>query len=122
MTASSSWSDRHPAAATTAGLFTLTLMAMMLSVHPVAAMSMLGGAAVVGVVWLVDRERDRRAAAGARADAANRELMRALNTGRPIRLAPMSSQLTPARPPSRHVMNRWPTTPLATKPIREKVI
>lgn len=34
--------NRHPAAAFTAGLFTLTLMAMMLSVDPIAAVTMIG--------------------------------------------------------------------------------
>lgn len=62
------WPDRHPAAAVTAGLFTLVFMAMMLSEHPVAAAVMLILAGAAALVWLVDRERDRRAAIAARAE------------------------------------------------------
>jgi hypothetical protein len=111
-----SWPDRHPAAATTAGLFTLTLLAMMLSVHPVAAAALVAIAALAVGAWMLDRERDRRAATAARADAATRDLMRAMSTPKPIRLAP-------TQPPPRgaiaqqHVMNRYPTTPLKTQPI-----
>lgn len=35
-----SWLDRHPAAAVTAGLFTLVWMSRMLSVYPAAALTM----------------------------------------------------------------------------------
>lgn len=35
------WVDRHPAAAVTAGLLALTLMSMMLSIHPFAALTMI---------------------------------------------------------------------------------
>lgn len=62
------WADRHPAAAVTAGLFTLTLMAIMLSVHPIAALTMIGLAAVVAGVHMVSGERRRREALAARAD------------------------------------------------------
>jgi hypothetical protein len=64
----STWADRHPAAAVTAGLFTLVFMAMMLSVHPVASAVMVALAGIGGLAYLVDRERDRRAAVAARAE------------------------------------------------------
>lgn len=86
-------------------------MAMMLSVHPVAALAVIAVTAVGVAAWLLDRERDRRAAVAERADAANRELMRLMNAPRPIRLVPSTE------PHPRHVMNRWPTTPMATQPI-----
>jgi hypothetical protein len=63
-----SWADRHPAATVTAGLFTLTLMAMMLSQHPVAALTMIALAIAAGAVHQILRERRRREALAARAD------------------------------------------------------
>jgi hypothetical protein len=93
------WPDRHPAAAVTAGLFTLTLMAMMLSVHPVAAAVMVALAGVGGLAYLVDRERGRRAALAARADYEHRALMAAVRPVRPVRALPDH----PAA---------WPTVPL----------
>lgn len=121
------WADRHPAAATTAGLFSLTLMCMMFSVHPVAALTVTALAGVGGAVWLVDRERDRRAATAERADAANRELLRL--TAQPTFGNPLHPRgVTPTcRAPKgsgiadRHVMNSYPTTPLGTRPIRERI-
>lgn len=60
--ARSSWPDRHPAAAAvTAGLFTITLMSMALSVHPVAGLAIIGFSGGAGFAVLVDRERQRRA-------------------------------------------------------------
>lgn len=117
------WADRHPAAATTAGMFSLTLMCMMFSVHPVAALTVTALAGVGGAVWLVDRERDRRAATAERADAANRDLMRLMNAPKPIRFAPTTSgdreaPRAPRADPARHVMNSYPTTPMPTARIR----
>jgi hypothetical protein len=65
------WPDRHPAAAVTAGLFGLTLMCMMLSVHPVAALTMLTVAGLAGAAYRIDREHLRRQALAARADYEN---------------------------------------------------
>ncbi|MCV7088878.1 hypothetical protein [Mycobacterium interjectum] len=69
------WWDRHPVAAVSAGLYTLTFMAMMLSVYPVAAAVMIVVAAAAGVLYGAARERRRRAAIAARADWEHRELM-----------------------------------------------
>jgi hypothetical protein len=69
------WADRHPAATVTAGLFSLTLMAMMFSVHPIAAGVMTALAGVVGAVYLIERERSRRAALAARAEHQYRQLL-----------------------------------------------
>jgi uncharacterized membrane protein len=116
---SPSWADRHPAAAATAGLFSLTLMCMMFSEHPVAALTVTAVCALGAGVWLLDRERDRRAATAARADAANRELLRLMNAPKAIRLNPAPNPRGPALGgvASRHVMNRFPTTPLDTHPM-----
>lgn len=74
---SGSWPDRHPAAAVTAGLFTLTLLCMMLSVHPIAALTVIALAGVGGAVYTLSREHRRRAALAARADWENRRLVAA---------------------------------------------
>lgn len=71
------WADKHPAAAVTAGLFTFVFMSAMLSVHPVAALAVIVLAGVGGVAYLVNRERDRRAALALRADYENRALLAA---------------------------------------------
>lgn len=71
------WPDRHPAAAVTAGLFTLTLMCMMLSVHPVAALAVIGLAGIGGVAYAVNREHGRRQALAARADYEHNRLVAA---------------------------------------------
>jgi hypothetical protein len=92
------WPDRHPAAAVTAGLFTLTLTAMMLSVHPVAAAVMVALAGTGGLAYLVDRERGRRAALAARAEHDYR--------------AVLAAPVPPARPTPWRVLASLPTTPL----------
>lgn len=71
------WADRHPAAAVTAGLFTLTLMSMMLSVHPIAGLTLIALGGVGGVGYLYIRRQRRDEALSARADYENRALMNA---------------------------------------------
>lgn len=68
------WADRHPAAAVTAGLFTLTLMSMMLSVHPIAALTLIGLGVVAWGVRVTSLNRRRREALAARADYEYRAL------------------------------------------------
>jgi len=67
--------DRHPAAAVTAGLFTLVWMSMMLSVYPLAAAVLLALGASCWSLRTVGRERERRAALAARADYDHAQLM-----------------------------------------------
>jgi hypothetical protein len=69
------WADRHAAAAVTAGLYTLTLMAIMFSIHPIAALAMIAVTAVTATVCLAVGERRRRDALAARADYEYRALM-----------------------------------------------
>lgn len=59
------WADRHPAAAVAAALFTLTLMSMMLSVHPIAALALIALAGVGGIAYAVNCNHQRRAALAA---------------------------------------------------------
>ena len=73
--AQGSWADRHPAAAVTAGLYTLTLMAIMLSIHPIAALAMVALTAASATVCMAVGERRRREALAARADYEYRALM-----------------------------------------------
>jgi hypothetical protein len=114
-----SWPDRHPFLATISGLFSLTLMAMMFSVYPVAAWTM----TVLAAVWFGERaagrEHARRNALAARADYEHAVLM-ARASAPPVMRFPEQPP-APPRPPgataSRHVMNRWPTTPMPTVPL-----
>lgn len=71
------WADRHPAAAATAGMFTLVWMSMMLSVYPLAALTLIALSAVGGAVYKTARERRRREALVARADYEHHALMAA---------------------------------------------
>jgi hypothetical protein len=102
------WADRHPAAAVTAGLFTLTLTAMMLSEHPVAALAMLAAAGAAWFVWLLDRERDRRAAVAARADWQHRLLT----------AAPMPPVRQRPHRPGLNIGNDYPTSRRLATPHR----
>jgi hypothetical protein len=61
----------------TAGLFTLVFTCRMLSTHPIAALTVIGVIAAAGLAYLVDRERDRRAALAVRAEHQYRALMAA---------------------------------------------
>jgi hypothetical protein len=67
--------DRHPAAAVTAGLFTLVWMSMMLSVYPIAALTMIGLAGVSVAAYRTARNRQHREALVTRADWEHRALM-----------------------------------------------
>jgi hypothetical protein len=71
-----------------AGLLTFTFMAMMLSAHPIAALTVLAVAAVVTGVGFAGRERTRRQTLGSRADYGHRALM----------ASSMPSLLAPRRP------------------------
>jgi heme/copper-type cytochrome/quinol oxidase subunit 2 len=71
------WAARHPAAAVTAGLFTLVFMSMMLSTHPIAALAVIVLAGTGGAAYRVERERERRAALAARAEHEYRALLAA---------------------------------------------
>jgi hypothetical protein len=99
------WADRHPAAAVTAGLFTLVFTAMMLSTHPVAAAVLIGLAVVGVVVYRRDRERHRREAVAARADYEHAGLM-----ARPLPSLPRL--VKPSRPAAWHLVSLLPTTPM----------
>ena len=60
-------------------------MGMMLSVHPIAAATLIALAAVGGAGYMGIRERRRREALAARADYENRQLMGAsVSTVRPL--------------------------------------
>ncbi|OQZ87847.1 hypothetical protein BST11_25900 [Mycobacterium alsense] len=99
------WWDRHPVAAVIAGLYTLTFMAMMLSVYPVAAAVMIVVAAVSGLLYSAARERRRRAALAARADWEHQALMAAS-----LRW-PAPPALPTATPPRRRRgADHWSTT------------
>jgi hypothetical protein len=85
-----------------AGLLTFIFMAMMLSEHPIAALTVLAVAAVVTGVGFAGRERIRRQMVGSRADYGHRALM----------AASMPSLLAPRRPLSQASypeMNEVPT-------------
>jgi hypothetical protein len=91
-----------------AGLLTFTFMAMMLSAHPIAALTVLAVAAVVTGVGFADRERTRRQTLGSRADYGHRALMAAsvpslLAPRRPLSPAsyPQMSEVTTDRPQPR---------------------
>lgn len=71
------WVDRHPAAAVTAGLFALVWMSMMLSVHPVAALTIIALVASATGVYFSTRGRRRREALAARADYEHAQVMAA---------------------------------------------
>lgn len=71
------WAERHPAAAVTAGLFTLVWTSMMLSVYAIAALTMIALACVGGVGYWTIRERRRREALVARAEWEHRAVMAA---------------------------------------------
>lgn len=94
-----SWADQHPVAAVTAALFTLTLVSMMLSEHPVAALGAIGAGAMM---WAIDCERQRRAATATRADYGHRALAIA---------PPVLSLLAPRY----QVAGEAPTRPLRTR-------
>lgn len=107
-----SWPDRHPAAATTAGLFTLTLLCMMLSVHPIAGTAVVVLLGLAGFALLVDRERQRREACAARAEREYRhaaELVVSYDRGR--QLAAVKA-VPPRQPAPWHVVSLLPTAPL----------
>jgi hypothetical protein len=73
------WVDRHPAAAVTAGLFALVWMSMMLSIHPVACVTLIVTGAVGGAVYFAVRERRRREALATRADYEHAQLAASLS-------------------------------------------
>lgn len=73
-----SWPDRHPTAATTATLFTLVWMSLMLATYPVAAGVLIAVAAVGGLVYGLSRRQARRDALAARADWERTALQREL--------------------------------------------
>ncbi|HEU4360479.1 MAG TPA: hypothetical protein VFR27_03095 [Mycobacterium sp.] len=109
-----SWADRHPAAAVTAGLFTLVFTAMMLSTHPIAAVAMIGIAGIVGFAVLVDRERQRRGDCAARAERdyqRNAELIVSYDHGRELATVKPSR---PRQPAPWHLISLLPTQPLHT--------
>jgi hypothetical protein len=102
-----SWPDRHPAAAVTASLFTLTLMCMMLSVHPIAALAVIALAGAGGAAYRIDCERRRREALATRADYEHAALI--------------AAPVQPMRPlPQRHAHSLpWRAiTLLRTQPLR----
>jgi hypothetical protein len=102
-----SWADRHPAGAVTAGLFTLTLMSMMLSTHPIAALTVITLSGVALAARAAYRHRRRREALATRADWEHAALM--------------AVPVPPARPlPQRHPHTLpWRTiTFLRTQPVR----
>lgn len=107
-----SWADRHPAAAVTAGLFTLAWMSMMLSVYPGAALAIIAIAAATWGVRATGRERRRREALAARADWEHRQVMAAALKW-PAQLPP-----APPKPPAparrRGADHTSPTVPLRT--------
>jgi hypothetical protein len=108
------WADRHPAAAVTAGLFSLTLMSMMFSEHPVAAAAVTAVAGAGAALWAFNRERDRRGAVAARADHEYRALMAAALPSLPSLTAP--ARKPPARP---HNSTPWQhISLLRTEPLR----
>lgn len=107
-----SWPDRHPTAATSAGLFTLTLLSMMLSVHPVAGTAVVVLLGLAGFAVLVDRERQRRADCAARAERdyrRNAELVVSFDHGRQLATV---KPARPRRPAPWHVVSLLPTEPL----------
>jgi heme exporter protein D len=67
--------DRHPAAAVTGGLLTLVWVSMMLSIHPLAAVTMIVTIAVGAAVYFAVSERRRREALAARADWENAQIV-----------------------------------------------
>ena len=86
---------------------------------------------IVALAWLVDRRNRRRTAIAARADYEYRqELLHAMRTPRsadvatpvtqplPIAAERVSVAVDTPRIAPRHVLNRWPTTPIPTTPIR----
>jgi hypothetical protein len=78
-----------------AGLLTFTFMTVMLSEHPIAALTVLAVAAVVTGAGFAGRERTRRQTLGSRADYGHRALMAA---SMPSLLAPRQP-LSPASYP-----------------------
>ena len=87
-----------------AGLLTFIFMAMTLSEHPIAALTVLAVAAVVAGVGFAGRERTRRQTLGSRADDGHRALMAA---SMPSLLAPRR----PLSPMSYPEMNEAPKPP-----------
>ncbi|MGH3541092.1 MAG: hypothetical protein ACRDTO_01740 [Mycobacterium sp.] len=106
-----SWPDRHPAAAVTAALFTLTLMSMMLSTHPLAAMTVIALAAAGGAAYTINREHNRRRALAARADYEHALMARPLPS--PPAMAPLPKPaVRPPNPAPWHPAALLPTNPL----------
>jgi hypothetical protein len=112
------WWDRHPAAAVCAAVFgglpALYTLAGIILAYPWFFIPVL----IVVCAVVVDRRMRRRAAIAARADHEHREMMsQAIFAGRNI--VPPQIQLPSPRFGPRHVMTRWPTTPMQTRPLRQ---
>lgn len=121
------WWDRHPFAAVLLALPTLYTLAGVILAYPWFFVPLL----LVALVGWVDRRNRRRTAIAARADYEYRqEMLRAMRAPGPAGVAtPVTHPLpTAAERPSltvgtgriarRHVLNRWPTTPVLTEPIQ----
>ncbi|OBJ08006.1 hypothetical protein [Mycobacterium sp. 1465703.0] len=109
------WAERHPFAAAVFGVPAFLTVVGVTVAHPWFAVPVL----VVVCALLVNDAVRRRAAIAARADYEYRQgiagAVFATDKTSPLRPAPAQQ---PAERPG-HVMNRWPTTPLPTKPIRK---
>lgn len=115
------WWDRHPVAAVLLALPTLYTLTGVILAYPWFFVPVL----VIVCALLVNRTGRRRAAIAARADHEHRELMAAAVFRRPSaprdnRAKRFQPNVTGAHP--RHVMNRWPTTPIPTAPIRRTAV
>lgn len=105
------WWDRHPVAAVCAGVFVglpaLYTVAGVTLAYPWFAVPVL----IVVCAVLVDRRMRQRAAIAARADWEHRQMIATAV----FRQGSSRLREEPCSP--RHVMNRWPTTPVPTVPI-----
>lgn len=115
------WRDRHPAAAVCAGVFVglpaLYTVAGVILAYPWFFIPVL----VVVCAYVVYRTLRRRAAVAARADHEYRQQMLAAMTADrgPAPRRPTPAPPWPAAELPGHVMNRYPTTPMSTHPIRK---
>lgn len=123
--------DRHPAAAVIGGLLTLFWMSLILSVYPIAGLTIIAVVAAAAGIHMLGRERRRRQALAARADWEYRAAMARYgqasagpDTAEQMRRTawqpdiwsaeqPLSPQLPaavrPANPAPWHVVTQWPT-------------
>jgi hypothetical protein len=107
------WHDRHPVAAVLLALPTLYTLTGVILAYPWFFVPVL----VIVCALLVNRAGRRRAAIAARADHEHRQMMAAAVFRRSLDFSRLTLKSTRTLNPSlspRHVMNRWPTTPIPT--------